>query len=98
MCCKAKGHLIENCPRDPNLKTGQNVSLEHDRLFKMKDNRTVFAETMAQTTQMLKKLVVVEGGDEFKSMRQTAFKRGIMEFEDFNYEPFNEFILVRDKV
>ena len=47
---------------------------------------------------MLKKLVVVEGGDEFKSMRQTAFKRGIMEFEDFNYEPFNEFILVRDKV
>jgi hypothetical protein len=30
----------------------------------MKDHRTVFAETTAQTTQLLKKSVVVEGGDD----------------------------------
>jgi len=30
-------------------------------------------------------------------VRHTAFKRGIMDFEDYNYEPFNEYILVRDK-
>ena len=61
----------------------------------MKDARIVFAETLSQTTQLLKKSIVVES--EHKTMRQTPFKRGIMEFEDFNYDPFNEFILVRNK-
>ena len=69
MCCKGKGHTIEECPRDPNFKTGQNVQFEMNRLHKMKDFRTVFAETMAQTTQLLKKSVVVEGGDDNKPVR-----------------------------
>jgi hypothetical protein len=47
--------------------------------------------------QMLKKSVVVEGSFDNNKVRQTAFKRGIMEFEDFNYESYNEFILVRDR-
>jgi len=97
MCCKGKGHSIEECPRDPNLKTGQCIRHEGERIETIKDVRTVFGETMTQTTQMLKRAIVVEGGKNQQSKRQTAFKRGIMEFEDFNYEPYNEYVLVRDK-
>lgn len=46
MCCKAKGHDISECPRDPNLKTGENLNQENERITTMKDNRIVFAETM----------------------------------------------------
>ena len=45
---------------------------------------------------MLKHFVVVEGGDDQVRMRETAFERGIMNFEDYNYEAFNSHILMRN--
>jgi len=41
---------------------------------------------------------VVEGGHEMVRQRDTAFKRGIMNFEDYNYDAFNDHILLRDEV
>jgi hypothetical protein len=46
MCCKDKGHGIEECPRDPNLKTGHNMQEEVERIGKRKDVRTLVGETM----------------------------------------------------
>ena len=31
-CCKEKGHDAESCPRDPNIKTLQDMSEEEERL------------------------------------------------------------------
>ena len=50
VCCKDKGHSIENCPRDPNLKTNEDPKEEILRLQNTKDFRLVFAETVQQTT------------------------------------------------
>jgi hypothetical protein len=32
MCCKDYGHLAENCPKDPNLRTGLDDDEEMDRV------------------------------------------------------------------
>jgi hypothetical protein len=61
MCCKAKGHDISECPRDPNFKTGENLIQENERIATMKENRIVFAETMTQTAKLLKKSVILDG-------------------------------------
>jgi hypothetical protein len=44
---------------------------------------------------MLKKCAVLEAGTE-KVQAKSAFMRGAMDFEDFNYKAFNEHILLRD--
>lgn len=31
-CCKEIGHTINECPRDPNLKTGQKADEEYIRI------------------------------------------------------------------
>jgi len=28
LCCKQMGHFIDDCPRDPNLKTGEDLLIE----------------------------------------------------------------------
>jgi len=47
VCCKEKGHSIENCPRDPNIKTNEDPINEEKRIINTKEFRTVFAETVA---------------------------------------------------
>lgn len=49
MCCKQKGHSVEECPRDPNIKTSKDMDSEVERLGNCKDFKTVFAETTTQT-------------------------------------------------
>lgn len=55
MCCKELGHSIENCNRDPNIKTLTDPVQDEIRVMEIKDNRTLFAETVIQTTHLLKK-------------------------------------------
>ena len=45
-CCKEKGHTIVDCPRDPNLRTGQPTDNEHQRIQKIKDFRKLFGDTL----------------------------------------------------
>ena len=65
-----------------------------------------FAQTIVQTTHFLKKCVIqpmkeiAEAEDrESPIIRVTShpFKRGVMDFEDYNYAQFNPYILVSDK-
>lgn len=40
LCCKEIGHRIENCPRDPNLRTGErDTDLDFERIKNIKDFR-----------------------------------------------------------
>lgn len=48
-----------------------------------------------QTTHLLKKCVLVPKNQLQRA--DTAFKRGVMDFEDFNYDLFNPYILVREE-
>jgi|DEB0MinimDraft_12_1074336.scaffolds.fasta_scaffold19958_3 hypothetical protein len=58
-CCKQIGHNIDDCPRDPNLKTKADPHVDVDRLIKLKDYRKLFADTVVTTTHMLKKCIKV---------------------------------------
>lgn len=55
-CCKELGHTIENCYRDPNLKTRENEEDELKRIKNLRDNRKLFVDSTVTTTHLLKKL------------------------------------------
>jgi len=60
LCCKEIGHLIDDCPRDPNLRTRiTEVVEDYERIQKIKDYRKLYADTVVMTTQFLKKCVLV---------------------------------------
>jgi len=58
-CCKEFGHIIDDCPRDPNIKTKLNPYTELSRIIKLKDFRKLFGDTAVTTTFFLKKCVQV---------------------------------------
>ena len=101
-CCKEIGHLINDCTRDPNLKTGAKADTEFDRIQKMKDFRKLYADSIVQTTHLLKKAVMIpikyddEGNQEEVSHAYNPFMRGVMEFDDYNYALHNPYVLVED--
>ena len=57
--CKEIGHTVQDCLRDPNLKTGVKADVEFERIQKMKDFRKLFADSIVQTTHLLKKQVMI---------------------------------------
>ena len=59
MCCKELGHRIHECPRDPNFKTKADIEIDEQRIQKIKDFRTLFADTLVVTTHMLKKCIKI---------------------------------------
>lgn len=58
-CCKEVGHTIDQCPRDPNLKTTKDAIEEMDRVKQIKDYRKLFSDTMILTTHFLKRCTKV---------------------------------------
>ena len=124
LCCKEVGHKIEDCPRDPNMKTNKEIDEEDDRINQIKDFRKLFSDTMILTTQFFKRCVKVPMiktiGDVFKEIDTPSqsdykaaaveeedennqqmevyykdpFKRGVMRFEDYNYNIYNKYILI----
>lgn len=60
-CCKELGHNIDDCPRDPNIKTCNHLEVQDDfdRIQKIKDFRKLFADTAVTTTHFLKKCIRV---------------------------------------
>ena len=65
-CCKQIGnHTIENCDKDPNLKTternaGEEIKKDFKRIKALKDDKKVFADTIVQTSTFLKRCVRVK--------------------------------------
>ena len=58
-CCKESGHTIDQCPRDPNLRSTANTAEDFARIQKIKDYRKLNADTVVTTTHFLKKCVLV---------------------------------------
>lgn len=59
VCCKEIGHRIEQCTRDPNLRTNKPSELDLDRINKIKDFRKLHADTVVNTTHFIKKSVMI---------------------------------------
>ena len=99
-CCKEVGHSIEECSRDPNLKTSVSAVSDQERINRIKDFRKLHADTIVNTTHLIKKAVMVplftddEGREAELSNVEHPFMRGIMNFDDYNYSHFNKFVLV----
>ena len=96
-CCKEIGHLIDSCPRDPNIRS--NVDTEDDfmRIQKIKDYRKLNADTVVTTTHFLKKCILVptrQSEQEERAYQEHPFKRGSMKFDDYNYQVYNPYILI----
>jgi hypothetical protein len=96
LCCKELGHRIEQCTRDPNLKTFEaNVQADFDRIKKIKDFRKLHTDTVINTTHMIKKSVMIpiETDDDGIAIEQEhanhPFMRGVMNFDDYNYKIYN---------
>ena len=81
-----------------------NANTDDMRILQIRDNRTLFAETIVQTTHLLKKCARVQKiyeneletvqGKTQEQINYNCFKRGAMFFEDFNYDPYNKHILI----
>ena len=101
-CCKEVGHTINDCMRDPNIKTHAKADQEFDRIQKMKDFRKLYADSVCTTTHLLKKAVMIpikyddEGNQEEVGHAYNPFMRGVMEFDDYNYAVHNPYVLVED--
>ena len=100
LCCKEIGHLIDRCPRDPNIRTKAEINSDYVRIQKIKDNRKLNADTVVLTTHLLKKCVQVPvfhaTEQEETAYQGHPFKRGAMKFDDYNYHIYNPYILVEN--
>lgn len=82
--------------------TPYHIPDETERLQKLQDYRKLFADTQVTTTHLLKKSVMIPlKRDEIgRTVEQQnvnhPFMRGVMEFDDFNYNHYNSVILVPD--
>jgi len=88
LCCKELGHLIEACPRDPNIRSRLDFEEEYARIQQMKEYRKLNADTVVTTTHFLKKCILVptrQNEQEERAYQENPFKRGSMKFDDFNY-------------
>lgn len=102
LCCKEIGHSIENCVRDPNFKTNSDTTDEQVRLNQIRDFKKVNADTLINTTHFFKKSVMVpvnyddEGTEIVPPNANHPFMRGIMNFDDYNYQSYNRYILTEE--
>lgn len=58
-CCKEVGHLIDACPRDPNIRSKHDTEADYMRIQQIKDYRKLNADTVVTTTHFLKKCILV---------------------------------------
>lgn len=99
VCCKEAGHLIEHCPRDPNLRSLVDTEDDYNRIQNIKDYRKLNADTVVTTTHFLKKCVLIPTRlteQEERESQENPFKRGSMKFDDFNYQVHNPYILIEE--
>lgn len=57
ICCKEKGHLASDCPRDPNLKTAKDADEEVNRIVRAKDFRKLLSDSLNVTSKFFKGLL-----------------------------------------
>ena len=89
LCCKEKGHNIDECLRDPNIRTQQDVLLEEKRIAKSKSFRKLLSDSLGMTSRLFKGLIRRQAG----TNDLNPFSKGAMSFDDYSYKYFNEHVL-----
>ena len=59
-CCKEKGHMAKECPRDTNMKTTKDPNDEMMRIQKAKDFRKLLSDSLGVTSRLFKGLLFKE--------------------------------------
>ena len=101
LCCKEFGHRTDQCKRDPNLMTQGDMNEEQRRINKIKTFRKMHVDSSIKTAHFLKKSIMLpnERHKSESAKRQPTnprhpFSRGIMTFDDYNYDQFNDHVLI----
>lgn len=89
LCCKEKGHTVDECLRDPNIRTQQDVFQEEKRIAKSKSFRKLLSDSLGMTSKLFKGLIRRQAG----SNELNPFSKGAMCFDDYSYKYFNEHVL-----
>ena len=82
--CRDMGHSIEYCYKDPNYKTMQDVTIDQERINKIKFGKKMHSDSTVSTTHFIKKSVMLplkedEYGHSVEPInRNNPFMRGIM--------------------
>lgn len=97
-CCKQMGHEAQDCPNDPNIRTNvlyDALDSETIRISKLGSNglKLSHSESQVSTAHFLKKCAIL-AEEPSEHDKLNPFNRGAFKFEDFNYQQFNEFILL----
>jgi hypothetical protein len=102
ICCKEQGHKIDDCPRDPNFKTSVSTNEDIARIAQIKNFKKLHADTIVNTTHFMKKSILVplkeneDGNLTEPANAHHPFMRGILQFDDYNYERFNQYVLLEE--
>ncbi len=89
--CKEVGHKAEDCPRDPNVRTGHDGKKEMERIKGIKECKKIINDTIDQTVNLLT-LALKNNKSQGNILSQSALM-----FSDFNYKPFNGKLLVEQE-
>lgn len=95
------GHSIEKCSKDPNYKTNTLIEEDTERLQQIVGSKKLFSDTTVNTTHFIKKSVMVPikatlAGPEMPENQNHPFMRGIMQFDDYNYSNYNDYVLLKE--
>lgn len=90
MCCKEIGHLIENCPRDPNMKQTSltQINVDYERILKIKDNKKLFIDSAVTTTHFMKKCIKVPKYEQYTQENMEGFSA--REIKELEKQQFND--------
>lgn len=76
---------------------------DSDRISRITGYKKLHADTVVQTTHFIKKSVMVpceedDDGNQLEIVGNSKhpFMRGIMRFDDYNYNQFNEYVLIEE--
>ncbi len=86
--CKEAGHKTEDCPRDPNIRTGRDGKKEIERIKQIKACKKIINDTADQTVKLFMRAI-----RNTKSQSEVLAKGALM-FSDYNYLPYNSKVLI----
>lgn len=88
-CCKLKGHLTQDCPRDPNIKTSKDPNEEFNRVIKAKNFRKLLSDSLQMTSKFFRGLIRKSEKEE----ELHPFSKGSLAFDDYSYRFYNNNLL-----
>mmetsp|Transcript_28085 Transcript_28085/g.27780 ORF Transcript_28085/g.27780 Transcript_28085/m.27780 type:complete len:178 (-) Transcript_28085:6-539(-) len=74
-CCNGIGHSFMECPKDPNIKTVEEVDEEIDRLLQIKNDKKALQSRGFDLSHQVKEMLKNKLGDSAKSLNSLSSDR-----------------------